>query len=355
MTAPSSESLCSSIVELNLEGDAETTQSREPSPPGEGEANIRKSAAQIARVTSTPGSSSNSPIPKRRLLNVSVVPVSSPTQNSPTSRVNQLGRSSPVLSPPKQRSISNSSGESVVSDASSPGGASGAVMAAAREQDSALSKYLSELAAKESHVSELKLRVSELKAAVQEAEQEARAAETDLVRYKRSGNPIMEQLRNNSPSLKHQSVAELSEAAVNRGLSRSPSPYRRTSPSHAEGGAPESAKRENEMLVMGKRVVDELNHQFWSFVEDVKTATIGPEDDYDAQQPALPTRRRPDEPQRRDRGRQPVPRLKPKQSFSNMVENIRKLSPERRPRRSDSAAVESGNRSAQQGGRENRS
>lgn len=314
---PSTESLSTSLVDLSLDNESKSPALSETP------LDRAKSAGLHSKPGSPVGQSSNSPIPKRRLLNIGIVPVSSPKPDSTSSRTNapHIGLYSPVLSPPKERTASGGSGDTSASESAAPASSTssaGSAIAAAREQDSMLSKYLSELASKESRVSGLKQRVSELRLAIQEAEREVRTAESDLKRFKASGNSLMEHLNTTSPNLRQQSIAELSDAAVARKLSRSPSPQRRGS------AVP---RRENEMLVMGKRVVDEINHQFWSFVEDVKTATIGPEDFYDEAESPRPAQ---------DRGRQQTPRLKPKQSFSNMVESIRKLSPERRPQRNDS-------------------
>lgn len=321
LSVPSTESLSTSLVDLSLDGEIK------PSDPPETPIDRAKASDSHSKSSSPRLQSSASPIPKRRLLNIGIVPVSSPNPDSSTpSRSNHptIGRYSPVLSPPKERTASGGSGDSATNESAvgpAPS-AAGSAIAAAREQDSMLSKYLSELASKESRVSGLKQHLAELRAALQEAEREVRAAETDLKRFKASGNSLVEHLSTSSPSLRQQSIAELSDAALARKLSRSPSPQRR---------GPPVPKRENEMLVMGKRVVDEINQQFWSFVEDVKTATIGPEDFYEEEQSTRPSQ---------DRGRQQqAPRLKPKQSFSNMVESIRKLSPERRPQRSDSDAT----------------
>jgi len=150
-----------------------------------------------------------------------------------------------------------------------------------------LSTYFSQLASKEAHIGSLRSTIEGL-------QQELKEAEADMRVFQQNGSKLAKFVND-----QHDFTT----------LKQRP----RSVSSSSTGSHPSS----EDVLGAGRRIVADINTQFWSFLDDVKSATIG-NAEFDARPP-------PDLPRR-----SPSPRrLNPKKSIQDFV---RARSPTRSPR-----------------------
>lgn len=191
--------------------------------------------------------STSTPTPLRRTRGFSILPLApSPRLDSPVMTSTPTTNASTEAEP---KPASYSPDGNTTSDTSSR---------TVTAQKDPMNDYLSELAKKEAHVVSLKQDLAQV-------QQELAQAQSDLESFKDKGRKLA-----------------------------------------ALVGTPEDPEAPS----VGRRVVDEIGSQFWSFVDDVKSATIGGfDEEYEGTTP----------------GQGPI--LRKKSSISNFV---RQMSPERR-------------------------
>lgn len=135
-----------------------------------------------------------------------------------------------------------------------------------------VASYMSQLATKEARVSDIKEQIKSLR-------QELLMAEQDLDSFRRNGEKLAQQLRNPPRTFQHATTSDL-QRGISQRVSRSPSPQRT------------QVQQRRESSSGMKRVVGEINTQFWSFVEDVRTAALGDAEEEQQAEPQKNTLRK---------------------------------------------------------------
>lgn len=164
------------------------------------------------------------------------------------SNSNTSSNNANIISRGRLSSPNSSSGISAIASASSSAGKEfERSIDNIPDSDKLLSTYLSQLAVKEARVGDIRVALSAL-------QHELSEAEIDLNDFRNNG----------------QKLADM----VHRGQSRNLSELA-TMGRQASKRRPSSSEAQKDVLGIGKRVVDEIGTQFWSFLEDVKSATLG--------------------------------------------------------------------------------